>query len=579
MFIFFCVVNNRVMLIFPVLMGNACVKNNCTAISTINEKGKINVVGYRDKFSYENITLPFFRGIAYFLFGFYLFFKNLLMASSIDEVENKNINKSKFSSNWFILALSIFIGFVLGYLGFVLLPYLCFNNLARNGFGYGLICFVSALVRLAMLTLILATLRFIPAFKQFYRHNASANLAIKEHYGDKSGNYHLSTNFLTFVISCFYILFFVLSFTALDINLGLKILLNIAITLFVVSIVYEFLKIFEKQNNVLCTIFVKPISCLVTVKPSLTEKNIAQSVIEEAQMMEENSERILDELSGKEIPMSVVISEVKEKLKNAGIEASSEAEWLIAECLNKNRNEIRLQTTVSKEEYKKINNATTKREKHIPLTKIFNKACFYGYDFYIDKNVLSPRPETEILVEEVIKEVNKNENSKLKILDLCTGSGAIAVVLSKKTDAKIFASDISELALNVAKRNAQDYNCNIKFIVSDMFKNFKKEKFDIIVSNPPYIPTKDILALEDEVKNNDPLISLDGGEDGLYFYREIIKNAPNFLNKNGKIFLEIGINQSKSVKKLLQNDFENIKIIKDYSGIDRIIVAKLKGKT
>ena len=107
---------------------------------------------------------------------------------------------------------------------------------------------------------------------------------------------------------------------------------------------------------------------------------------------------------------------------------------------------------------------------------------------------------------------------------------------------------------------------------------YSGEKFDIIISNPPYIRSKDILALEDEVKKNDPLISLDGGEDGLYFYREIAKSAPKYLNKNGKIFLEIGINEAKSVKKMLQNNFENIKIKKDYSGIDRVVIADIKGK-
>ena len=292
--------------------------------------------------------------------------------------------------------------------------------------------------------------------------------------------------------------------------------------------------------------------------------------------MEENKERLIDEISGKDVPMSVVLSEVKEKLAKAGIESASEAEWLIAESLNKNRAEIKLQTTITKEEYKKINWATAKREKHVPLTKIFNRANFYGFDFYVDKSVLSPRPETELLAEEVLKEIRSQNNKKIKVLDLCTGSGCIAITISKKADIKVYASDVSEDALSVAKKNCQTIDAQVKFVNSDLFNNIK-DKFDIIVSNPPYIKSQDILSLEDEVKRNDPLLSLDGGEDGLYFYKEIAKTAPKYLTKNGKIFLEIGYDQGKSVKKLLQNDFENIKIKKDYSGLDRIVVAELKG--
>ena len=562
------------MYIFPVIKGNACIKNKSTAISKIDENGKIEVCGIRDKFSFDNISMPFFRGIAYFIFGIYLFFKSMITAEEVFFKDKKAIKKRKIkiSESGLLTVIALGCGILLGIVAFVLIPYFSFFYLGRLGYNYFLICLIAAGLRVLTLFLILFVLRFIPTFKQFYRHNASCNLILKE-----GENYHLSTNFLTFVLSSFFILFFVLSFIALNINYGLRILLNLAVTFVTVGIVFEILKALEKNNGILCSVFVKPISFLVTAKPSLTEKNIASSTVEEVNMMEENSERILDEISGKEIPMSVVISEVREKLAKAGIEAASESEWLIAECLGKNRNDIRLRTTVSKEEYKKINNVTAKREKHIPLTKIFNKANFYGYDFYIDKNVLSPRPETELLVEEVIKTTKEKNNPKTKILDLCTGSGAIAVVVAKKTDAKIYASDISESALLVAKKNAKTHEAHIKFVNSDMFKNFKKEKFDIIVSNPPYIPSKDILALEDEVKNYDPLLALDGGDDGLMFYREIIKEAPKFLCAGGMIFLEIGINQSKSVKKLLQKDFEDIKIKKDYSKIDRIIIAKLKG--
>lgn len=570
------------MIIFPILMGNACATKNATAFATINEKGRIEVKAERNTKSFENVSLPFFRGIAFFVFGVYLFVKYLINSNNFEknkEKSKKNNKKSlKISKNLLFLIISILIGFILGFMVLTLVPYFCFNYLGKTGMGYGLICFISALLRLSLFFAVLLVLKLIPSVKQFYRHNSAGNIAYKNHIGNISDNYHLSTNFLSYLITCFSICLFILSFTSFNIFYIWRFLINLAIIMFVFSGIYEIMKLLEKNNGVLNNLFVKPFSFFITNKPGKTEKHIANTALGEAKLMEENKERLIDEISGKDVPMSVVLSEVKEKLLKAGIEDASEAEWLVAEALNKNRSEIKLRTTITKEEYKKVAWATAKREKHIPLTKIFNRANFYGYDFYVDKSVLSPRPETELLVEEVIKEINSRNNKKIKVLDLCTGSGCIATVISKRTGVKVFASDISESALSVAKKNVQNNDAQVKFINSDLFNEIK-DKFDIIVSNPPYIKSQDILSLEDEVKRNDPLISLDGGEDGLYFYKEIAKNAPKHLNKNGKIFLEVGIDQAKIVKKLLQNDFENIKIKKDYNDIDRMVIANLKGKS
>ena len=268
--------------------------------------------------------------------------------------------------------------------------------------------------------------------------------------------------------------------------------------------------------------------------------------------MQENEERIVGDLKSNTVPFSVVYSEVKQHLSNVGITETSEVDWLIAMALKKNRSEIKLLTQVSKEEYKKIKNALAKREKRMPISKIFNVASFYGRDFFVDKNVLSPRQETELVVEEAIKELKKLPKSKA--LDLMTGSGAIATTLALETSSTVFATDVSKSALEIAKRNAKTHGAKIKFIESDIFKGLKKEKFDLIISNPPYIPTKDLLTLDEEVKKYDPILALDGGEDGLIFYREIANESPNFLKNNGILVLEIGYNQGESVKKLLQKN-------------------------
>lgn len=208
-----------------------------------------------------------------------------------------------------------------------------------------------------------------------------------------------------------------------------------------------------------------------------------------------------------------------------------------------------------------------------PIQYIVNNQIFYGYDFYVDENVLIPQPDTECLVEEVIG-IGKRFDKKIKILDICTGSGAIAISLRKNLNATIYASDISSDALDIARKNSVINNAEVSFIESDMFENVN-EKFDIIVSNPPYIETDVIKELSDEVKN-EPLLALDGGKDGLRFYEILAENAKNYLVSGGILAVEIGYNQKDDVIKLLkENGWCDIYSKKDFGNNDRIVVAKV----
>ena len=223
-------------------------------------------------------------------------------------------------------------------------------------------------------------------------------------------------------------------------------------------------------------------------------------------------------------------------------------------------------------------------ENNEPIQYILINQEFYGLDFYVDENVLIPQPDTEILVEECIK---IGENIKkdfqnyctevtepLKILDLCTGSGAIGISLRKNIEkSKVVVSDICEKALEIAKKNAIQNKVEITVIQSDLFENIN-EKFHIIVSNPPYIESKTIEFLSEEVKK-EPHLALDGGEDGLKFYKEIAKKAKEYLEENGYLALEIGYNQRISVEKILkENGYKNIYSKKDFGGNDRIVIAQ-----
>lgn len=216
-----------------------------------------------------------------------------------------------------------------------------------------------------------------------------------------------------------------------------------------------------------------------------------------------------------------------------------------------------------------------KLTKGVPLQHITHRQEFMKMDFFVDENVLIPRPDTEILVEEVIKIAQKYNSPR--ILDLCTGSGAIAISLKKFVpNADITAVDISEKALEIAKRNADKLEAKINFVKSDLFDKLDNKKFDIIVSNPPYIRKDEIKKLSEEVQK-EPKIALDGGEDGLDFYRIITEQAINYLKTGSFLCFEIGYNQKNDVIKIIEDEqnYKNTYCKKDLYGNNRIIITQV----
>lgn len=228
-----------------------------------------------------------------------------------------------------------------------------------------------------------------------------------------------------------------------------------------------------------------------------------------------------------------------------------------------------------------------KRIDKIPLQYITKHQEFMGMDFLVEKGVLIPRPETEILVEEVIKRLkNYKYSDNLKVVDLGTGTGIIAISIAKFIEnIIIYATDISKKSLQIALRNAKKHDCKDKiiFLQGDLFEPFndriEKNSLDGIISNPPYIDSYNFKLLPPEIKNNEPKIALSGGIDGLDYYRKIIKKSPHYLKKSGFVALEIGIKQSKIVEEFIlkENSFnQNIEVINDYLGIERVIIAYRK---
>lgn len=214
------------------------------------------------------------------------------------------------------------------------------------------------------------------------------------------------------------------------------------------------------------------------------------------------------------------------------------------------------------------------RARRIPLQHLTKEQEFMGLTFEVNEKVLIPRQDTEILVETVLEDLEPN----MRVLDVCTGSGCILISLLKmlqdgrgQDTVKGVGVDISKEALKVAEKNARKHNTEAVFLQSDLFENVEG-MYDIIVSNPPYIKTEEIEKLEDEVKLYDPMLALDGKEDGLYFYRKIIKESRKYLKKNGKLYFEIGHTQGEEVKTLMvEAGFSDVRVKKDLAGLDRVV--------
>ncbi|MBW1971856.1 MAG: peptide chain release factor N(5)-glutamine methyltransferase [Deltaproteobacteria bacterium] len=263
-----------------------------------------------------------------------------------------------------------------------------------------------------------------------------------------------------------------------------------------------------------------------------------------------------------------------------------DAEVLLAHQLTTDRVGLYLKydQPLNKDELASFRNLVKRRAKREPIQYIIGKKEFFSVDFEVNPSVLIPRPETEILVEEILKELKKREEKFINILEIGTGSGAVSIILKKEIPfLNIFATDISFDALKIAKENANRIvkREKIQFIGADKFSPFKEKKggiFDFIVSNPPYIPEGQIQNLQEEIRLFEPISALDGGKDGLDFIKVLIEKSPFFLRNNGMLFIEIGEGQAEKVLDFIKStgSFESVKVKEDLSGIKRVVAARRK---
>lgn len=285
--------------------------------------------------------------------------------------------------------------------------------------------------------------------------------------------------------------------------------------------------------------------------------------------------------------LEILLKEGISVLEAAHIEEARLDAWLLLEFVT-GRNRAwyfaHSDQKADEETEKKYLELCRKRGEHIPLQHLTKNACFMGYDFYVDENVLVPRQDTEILVEEALKLLKTVKHPR--ILDMCTGSGCILLsILKEIPEAEGVGADLSDKALKVAEQNAESLQVKKRafFTKSDIFSgeyftqnsSKKQPEYDMLISNPPYIATAEIAKLMEEVRLHDPYMALDGKEDGLYFYRKITGECGRFLKPGGWLLYEIGCEQGKAVSGIMEKaGFSYVEIIKDLAGLDRVVLGK-----
>ncbi len=391
------------------------------------------------------------------------------------------------------------------------------------------------------------------------------------------------TTFLFFVVTVSILVFVLINFMldrcgllvgnkVLDalIKLGFKLLFLPVVA----GVSYELLKLLAKSDCLLVRILRAPgmaLQKLTTKEPTDDMLEVSLTAFKTVMAMDENP-NLAERKFEISVPYAIARKNAEQVAKDAD---AADMDWLFAETAGVRRSGLSELKALTKQQYDKVMEIAKLMSDGTPLQYALGNTDFYGIRLAVNKNVLIPRPETEELAERAIAEVSamQSEDRKIRVLDLCTGSGAIALAVALKSGAEVSASDVSEGAMQVARANALNADADIKFIKSDMWTDIADE-FDVIVSNPPYIPTGDIKTLDGRVKGFEPLLALDGGDDGLRFYREIALGLDGHLAKDGALLLEFGINQADAVAGIFA-DYDT-RIIKDMAGIERIAIVKRK---
>ncbi len=528
--------------------------------------------------------LPIVRGVVSFLDSLVKGTKILLRSAEVwgsDDAEPTKLEKWLAEKTRFdILDIAIFLGLIFG-LGlsiglFFVLPQVITTGLIR-WFDWDSISSVSKNlitggIRILIFVLYISLVSFIKDIRRTFMYHGAEHKVINAFEAEleltvaniqtmPTRNDRCGTTFIFLVMIVSIIMF---SFLGWQENLGIRLITRLALLPLVAGVSYEFLKLFAKSDNLLFKIFKYPgllLQKITTKEPEDKMIEVALTAFLTVQAMDKDKSYPTSNYVIKKNYLAVR-NEITTMIY-ATTKEVAEVDWIFSEVTKKNRSELPLMKYVTEEQYKKALQIAKERATGKPLQYILGNTNFYGYDIKVDERVLIPRCETEILVESIMP-LCKDK----KVLDMCTGSGAIAIAISKGSNAVVVASDISDKALELAGENAKINDAEIEFVQSDLFTNIKG-KYDIITINPPYISSAEIATLQGEVRDYEPREALDGGEDGLDIIKRIANDYTKYLSDKGTLIMEVGIGQTEDVAKLFTGT--NIEIIKDLEKIDRFV--------
>ena len=524
-------------------------------------------------------NMPVLRGVFSFIESLYLGVATLTFSASFfEEEETDQKEKTKKQREKKVLTEeqqkrqdSLMMGgtvafsIVLAVAIFMILPYYISVFFQKFTDSYMLIAVLEGLIRLAIFIGYVAAISLMPDIKRVYMYHGAEHKCINciEHGMDltvenvrKSSRLHkrCGTSFLLIVmiISIFFFMFIHVD------SRVLRLVLRLVLIPVIAGVSFEFIRLAGRSDNALINLLSKPGLLLQHITTKEPEDDMIEVGI--ASVVENMTYREAINLGEKVLNMADVA--------DAKIDA-----WLLLEMvckIDRSFYYLHMEDEVAEEQLSEYEIALRKRAEHVPLQYIVGEAEFMGLKFKVNSNVLIPRQDTETLVEEALKVVKP----EMKVLDMCTGSGCIIVsIVHNIPEVEGTATDISKQALLVAKENAKLNQVSVTFERSDLFDNVTGT-YDVIVSNPPYIRTGEVVKLMPEVQEFEPMEALDGKEDGLYFYRKIIKECKAYLKPGGHILFEIGYDQGEAVSGLLKEaGFKNVTVIKDLAHNDRVVTG------
>ncbi len=585
-----------------VLEGVTFLGKTCQATAVRAPDGEIQIEAKRISHGKAAVTakkIPLVRGVVNLFSSLVSGTKTLMRSASVygdDETEGGKIQKwfaEKLKMNVMdiVTYISVFIGVALAVGLFIVLPNFLIE-LLKNFFpvlGGTVWEFVlQGVFKLVIFLIYLTLILLLKDIRRLYMYHGAEHKTINafEHGAELTPENVKSfsrihdrcgTSFL-FIVLIINIVIISLVYWGIGVssikNDALQVLAKIGVEIVLLPLIagvsYEILKFLAKFDNAFVNIFKAPgkllQKTLTTREPDDEMLEVAIAAFNKTLEMDADENAAETEFITSGI-LSKMLEETKKKFSAAGID-ESDAEWLYSLVLGVKRSELSEDRTVKPSESKRIKQIEKERLTGRPLWYIIGDTEFYDCKIKVDERALIPRPETELLADIVVKSVEDGD----KVLDLCTGSGCIAVAVAKACNGRgvsVTASDLSDAAIMLARENANYNSVNISFAVGDMFENVHG-RFNIIVCNPPYIPTDEIALIQREVREFEPRVALDGGEDGLDFYRRLASDIKSYLAKDGMLILECGEGQTEAILQIFPKR-EYAMVLKDLSGVDRFV--------